>query len=103
MDTFPVFCILAREFIARALLGVKTIDEAVEILKNKGYGIADGFNLNIHFANQIGKVVYSIEVGPGQNGKEESQLDILEVPVGDSYFHCNRSLPMLNKKIKLTS
>lgn len=86
-----IFGILAREFIARALLGVKTFNEAVDVLKNKGYGIADGFNLNIHFANQIGpKVVYSIEVGPDQNGTGESQLDILEVPVGDSYVHCNR-------------
>ncbi|ODM94332.1 hypothetical protein Ocin01_12347 [Orchesella cincta] len=90
-----------REFLARALVGVKSLDEALNVLRNPGYGIADGFNLNIHFANQAGpKVVYSIEVGPSQNEKKESELDILEVPYGDSYFHCNRyvRLPAENKQ-----
>lgn len=88
---FCIFCDSAREFLGRALLGVKSLEEALDVLKNPGYGIADGFNLNIHFAKQSGpKVVYSIEVGPGQNGKKESVLDILEVPVGDTYYHCNR-------------
>lgn len=52
----------AREFIARALLGVRTIQEALNVLKNPGYGIADGFNVNVHFGkDDSSKVIYSIE------------------------------------------
>jgi len=88
-----------REFIARALLGAETLEQALNVLRNPSYGIADGFNINMYFAKQMGpQVVYSVEVGPGQNGKKESELDILEVPVNDSYFHCNRfvRLPIEN-------
>lgn len=89
--TNKLFHNTARNFISRALLRAKNLEEVVEIMKDKGTGISDGFSLNACFVNPNGDSapqMYNIEVCPNKKG-DESKVDVFEVKPGDTYVHCN--------------
>ncbi|KAL3854886.1 hypothetical protein ACJMK2_014122 [Sinanodonta woodiana] len=77
--------------ICRALLSASSMDEVIRIARNKGYGSADGFNINVASLNC--KEMWSLEVGPG---KPESRLQLTVIPEQEEqskdchYFHFNQ-------------
>lgn len=76
---------------ARALLGATDYDEAQQILKNDGFGSAEGFSVNMTFLTQEGnRMFYNVEVGPCDNDAIQSQLNVLNVNPGENTFHCNK-------------
>lgn len=83
--------ISARYFLARALLGVENFVQAQQTLRNKGYGAAEGFSVNMTFLEQEGdRMFHNAEVGPVEKGSDESQLSILTASPGENIFHCNK-------------
>lgn len=80
-----------RYFLNRSLLTMTSIDSAVRIIKNTGYGCAYGFCANIADVRNPGRM-WSLEVGPG---KTESNYNLHKIPqVLDErkdchYFHFN--------------
>ncbi|XP_057335239.1 beta-alanyl-dopamine/carcinine hydrolase [Microplitis mediator] len=82
-----------RYFLARALLGVENFVQAQQTLRNKGYGAAEGFSVNMTFLEQEGdRMFHNAEVGPVEKGSDESQLSILTASPGENIFHCNKYL-----------
>ncbi|XP_021958815.1 uncharacterized protein LOC110854655 [Folsomia candida] len=87
-----------RAFIARAILGAKSFDSLLDILKDCGHGISDGMSLNVHFAKdeEPRRMFYNIEVMPPSPSSSEeipeSLLSILTVNSGESSVHCNKYL-----------
>ncbi|XP_031828088.1 C45 family peptidase tan [Nomia melanderi] len=82
-----------RYFLARALLGATDYDQVQQILKNDGFGSAEGFSVNMTFLTQPGnRMFYNIEVAPCDNDAIQSQLNILNVNPGENTFHCNKYL-----------
>jgi len=81
-----------RAFVARALLPVSQLDEALEILRDSGKGISDGFSLNIYFDKKVeGPKFYNIEIGPPSNENDcESRLDVMPIEKGCSKVHSNK-------------
>ncbi|KAK0087367.1 hypothetical protein PV325_001181 [Microctonus aethiopoides] len=82
-----------RYFLARALLGVNNFVEAQQTLRNKGYGAAEGFSVNMTFLDQEGdRMFHNAEVGPVEVNSDESQLSILTASPGENIMHCNKYL-----------
>jgi hypothetical protein len=88
-----LFQFLARAFIARALLAASNLEEVMDILKNKGDGISDGFSLNAHFAKcgSQDPLMYNIEVCPNPDPDgDESLTNLVTIARGETYVHCNK-------------
>ncbi|KAK0181058.1 hypothetical protein PV327_003375 [Microctonus hyperodae] len=82
-----------RYFLTRALLGVNNFVEAQQTLRNKGYGAAEGFSVNMTFLDQEGdRMFHNAEVGPVEVDSDESQLSILTASPGENIMHCNKYL-----------
>ncbi|XP_034942911.1 uncharacterized protein tan [Chelonus insularis] len=82
-----------RYFLTRALLGVVNFVEAQQTLRNKGYGSAEGFSVNMTFLEQEGdRMFHNAEVGPVEENSDESSLSILTASPGENIFHCNKYL-----------
>ncbi|XP_029171695.1 uncharacterized protein LOC114941015 isoform X2 [Nylanderia fulva] len=82
-----------RYFLTRALLGVKNFVQAQQILRNEGYGAAEGFSVNMTFLAQEGdRMFHNAEVGPAEANGVRSQLNILSVSPGENTSHCNMYL-----------
>ncbi|KAG5680744.1 hypothetical protein PVAND_010233 [Polypedilum vanderplanki] len=82
-----------RHFITRALLGARNYDEAIQILKDNGVGLADGFSINIAFLRKNLTNFFNIEMGPAYENNE-SQTNIKEIVGDDNFIHCNHYLRM---------
>ncbi|XP_011629908.1 uncharacterized protein LOC105422297 [Pogonomyrmex barbatus] len=90
-----------RYFITRALLGVENFVQAQQILRNEGYGAAEGFSVNMTFLTQEGdRMFHNAEVGPAEVGADRSRLSILTVSPGENTSHCNRYLRLKVAEIK---
>ncbi|XP_017884388.1 uncharacterized protein LOC108627587 [Ceratina calcarata] len=82
-----------RYFITRALLTAENYVEAQQILRNDGYGAAEGFSVNMTFLTQEGdRMFHNAEVGPCEENGMQSQLSILTVSPGENTVHCNKYL-----------
>lgn len=83
---------LARAFLTRALLSSKSdITEVEEILKNRGFGTADAFHINVGLLhdNVSEQRFYSIEVTPSKTALE-SNVVIESIMPNTTSFHVNR-------------
>lgn len=81
----------ARYFLTRALLAAENYVQAQEILRNEGFGAAEGFSVNMTFLMQEGnRMFHNAEVGPCEMDATQSQLSILTVSPGENTFHCNK-------------
>ncbi|XP_043674518.1 uncharacterized protein LOC122632105 [Vespula pensylvanica] len=90
-----------RYFITRALLGVENYVEAQQILRNEGYGAAEGFSVNMTFLMQEGdRMFHNAEVGPAEANESQSQLAILTASPGEHIFHCNKYLRLKIPEVK---
>ncbi|XP_063986303.1 beta-alanyl-dopamine/carcinine hydrolase isoform X1 [Diachasmimorpha longicaudata] len=82
-----------RYFLARSLLGVANFEQAQKTLRNKGYGAAEGFSVNMTFLDQEGdRMFHNAEVGPVEIDSNESQLSIYTASPGENITHCNKYL-----------
>lgn len=82
-----------RYFITRALLAVENYVEAQKVLRNEGYGAAEGFSVNMTFLKQEGdRMFHNAEVGPTEANGTQSQLSMLTASPGEHIFHCNKYL-----------
>lgn len=82
-----------RYFITRSLLGAENYAEAQQILRNEGYGAAEGFSVNMTFLEQEGdRTFYNAEIGPVESDSTQSQLNILTAGPDENFFHCNKYL-----------
>ncbi|XP_014207370.1 uncharacterized protein LOC106638619 [Copidosoma floridanum] len=83
-----------RYFLARALLAADSGECAEEVLRNEGYGAAEGFSVNMTFVNDASfysdRVFKNIEIGPAEPNDTSSRLDISEARPGDYLYHCNK-------------
>lgn len=83
----------ARHFITRALLTARNYDEAMEILKDEGVGLADGCSINMKFISaKTHTNFFNIELGPDENGEKKSKMEVLEAVGIGSMIHCNHYL-----------
>ena len=83
------FLLIARHFLTRALLSVRNLAEAQQVLRDAGTGTAHGFCVNMSFTKQEGDLLFhSAEVGPSDTN--ESQLSILTISPGEWHAHCNK-------------
>lgn len=65
--------------------------QAQQILRNGGFGAAEGFSVNMTFLTQEGdRMFHNAEVGPCEINGTQSQLSILTVSPGENTFHCNK-------------
>ena len=65
--------------------------QAQQILRNEGFGAAEGFSVNMTFLTQEGdRMFHNAEVGPCEINGTQSQLSILTVSPGENTFHCNK-------------
>lgn len=84
------FHILARHFIARALLSAENFARAQEILRDRGCGAGDGCSVNMTFLKQEGdRLFHNAEMGPADKSPE-SQLNILTASPSENIMHCNK-------------
>lgn len=75
----------------RALLAAQNYVQAQQILRNEGYGAAEGFSVNMTFLTQEGdRMFHNAEVGPVEEDAQHSQLNILTVSPGENTAHCNK-------------
>ncbi|XP_071873730.1 C45 family peptidase tan [Bombus fervidus] len=82
-----------RYFLTRALLTAENYVQAQEILRNEGFGAAEGFSVNMTFLMQEGdRMFHNAEVGPCEINGTQSQLSILTVSPGENTVHCNKYL-----------
>ena len=82
-----------RYFITRALLAAENYVQAQQILRNDGFGAAEGFAVNMTFLTQEGdRMFHNAEIGPCEIDGTQSQLSILTVSPGEHTFHCNKYL-----------
>lgn len=82
---------IARYFLTRALLTAENYVQAQQILRNEGFGAAEGFSVNMTFLMQEGdRMFHNAEVGPCNINDMQSQLSILTVSPGENTFHCNK-------------
>ncbi|XP_011314040.1 uncharacterized protein tan [Fopius arisanus] len=82
-----------RYFLARSLLGVANFEQAQKTLRNKGFGAAEGFSVNMTFLDQEGdRLFHNAEVGPVEADSHESQLSIYTASPGENIAHCNKYL-----------
>ncbi|XP_017753141.1 PREDICTED: uncharacterized protein LOC108545855 isoform X2 [Eufriesea mexicana] len=82
-----------RYFLTRALLAAENYVQAQQILRNKGFGAAEGFSVNMTFLTQEGdRMFHNAEVGPCEISDTQSQLSILTVSPGENTYHCNKYL-----------
>lgn len=82
-----------RYFLTRALLSAENYVEAQQILRNEGFGAAEGFSVNMTFLVQEGdRVFHNVEVGPCEPDATQSQLNVLTVSPGEVTYHCNKYL-----------
>lgn len=82
---------IARYFLTRALLTAENYVQAQQILRNEGFGAAEGFSVNMTFLMQEGdRMFHNAEVGPCNINDTQSQLSILTVSPGENTFHCNK-------------
>lgn len=65
--------------------------QAQQILRNEGFGAAEGFSVNMTFLMQEGdRMFHNAEVGPCEINGTQSQLSILTVSPGENTVHCNK-------------
>ncbi|XP_076649599.1 C45 family peptidase tan [Halictus rubicundus] len=84
-----------RYFLTRALLSAENYVQAEEILRNEGFGAAEGFAVNMTFLAQEGdRLFHNIEVAPCEPDAAQSQLNIQTVGPGEVTYHCNKYLRM---------
>jgi len=88
-----------RAFIARALLNCASLKEALDIMRDTGTGISDGFSLNLCLKDKKHPgdfEFFNIEVlPPAQNTDiKESMMNLTKVKHGESFAHCNKYLRM---------
>ncbi|XP_015438251.1 PREDICTED: uncharacterized protein LOC107193354 [Dufourea novaeangliae] len=82
-----------RYFLSRALLTADNYAQAQQILRNDGFGAAEGFSVNMTFLMEEGeRLFHNIEIGPCENDATQSRLNILTVGPGENAFHCNKYL-----------
>jgi Acyl-coenzyme A:6-aminopenicillanic acid acyl-transferase len=74
------------------LLACENYDQAIEILKDSGVGVADGCSLNMLFLGKEKNNFFNIELAPAMN--DETQIDILPLGNKESMIHCNHYLRM---------
>lgn len=89
---------------ARALLSAESNERAEEILRNEGYGSAEGFSVNMTFLddNYYGERIFkNIEIGPVENEKTSSRLDIVKASPGGFLYHCNKQVFFFFKRFFL--
>lgn len=77
-------------FLTRALLAAENLEQVQSILRDRGCGSAEGFNVNMTFLNQEGdRLFHNAEVGPAIDGAKESSLCIFTASPGEHIYHCN--------------
>ncbi|KOC61454.1 Acyl-coenzyme A:6-aminopenicillanic-acid-acyltransferase 40 kDa form [Habropoda laboriosa] len=82
-----------RYFLTRALLAAENYVQAQQILRNQGYGAAEGFSVNMTFLTQQGdRMFHNAEIGPCENEDAQSQISILTISPGENTVHCNKYL-----------
>ncbi|XP_076170285.1 C45 family peptidase tan [Ptiloglossa arizonensis] len=82
-----------RYFITRALLAADNYVQAQQILRNDGFGAAEGFSVNMTFLMQEGdRMFHNAEIGPCEIDAAQSQLSMLTISPGENTFHCNKYL-----------
>ncbi|XP_054012976.1 beta-alanyl-dopamine/carcinine hydrolase [Hylaeus anthracinus] len=82
-----------RYFITRGLLAAENYLQAQQILKNDGFGAAEGFSVNMTFLTQQGdRMFHNAEIGPCKIDDTQSQLNILTIGPGENTAHCNKYL-----------
>lgn len=82
-----------RYFLTRALLAAENYVQAQQILRNEGFGAADGFSVNMTFLTQEGdRMFHNAEIGPCEIDATQSQLSMLTVSPGENAAHCNKYL-----------
>lgn len=65
--------------------------QAQQTLRNEGYGAAEGFSVNMTFVDQEGdRMFHNAEIGPAEEGSNQSQLSILSASPGETFAHCNK-------------
>ncbi|XP_014236027.1 uncharacterized protein LOC106658534 [Trichogramma pretiosum] len=80
-----------RYFMTRALLGVENYVQAQEVLRNEGYGAAEGFSVNMTFLLQDGdRMFHNAEIGPCETDMACSQLNVQTASPGEYFYHCNK-------------
>ncbi|PBC26195.1 beta-alanyl-dopamine/carcinine hydrolase [Apis cerana] len=90
-----------RYFLTRALLTAENYVQAQQILRNEGFGAAEGFSVNMTFLMQEGdRMFHNAEVGPCNINDTQSQLSILTVSPGENTFHCNKYLRLKIPEVK---
>lgn len=99
-----------RTFACRALLAAETYEEALELFKDHGTGLAEGINLNLAFIKPKAPVqifhknvnlpckqkalvqFFNVEVAPAEEGSSVSEISEQVILSGQSFFHTNRYL-----------
>ncbi|XP_029055558.1 acyl-coenzyme A:6-aminopenicillanic-acid-acyltransferase 40 kDa form isoform X2 [Osmia bicornis bicornis] len=90
-----------RYFLTRALLAAENYVQAQQILRNEGFGAAEGFSVNMTFLTQEGdRMFHNAEIGPCDLDAAQSQLNILTVSPGENTFHCNKYLRLKIPEVK---
>ncbi|EDW54743.1 uncharacterized protein LOC6620465 [Drosophila sechellia] len=79
-----------RHFITRALLATSNVDDAFRVLKDAGVGAADACSINFTFLADPRQMCYNVEMAPSPERKNESHLNIKEVPLGEHNYHVNQ-------------
>lgn len=82
-----------RYFLTRALLAVENYVQAQQVLRNDGFGAAEGFSVNMTFLLQEGdRLFHNLEIGPCDVNGTQSQMSTLTISPGENTFHCNKYL-----------
>ncbi|XP_058808212.1 beta-alanyl-dopamine/carcinine hydrolase isoform X2 [Phymastichus coffea] len=79
-----------RYFITRSLLSAENYVQAQMILRNEGYGAAEGFAVNMTFQQEGDRMFHNAEIGPVEKGQAYSQLSIQTASPGEYFYHCNK-------------
>ncbi|XP_030386499.1 uncharacterized protein LOC115633244 [Scaptodrosophila lebanonensis] len=79
-----------RHFVTRALLSAENVDAAFRVLKDCGVGAADACSINFTLLSDPKQMFYNVEMAPSVEGKDESQLNIKEIPIGGHNYHTNQ-------------
>ncbi|XP_033245965.1 uncharacterized protein LOC117187423 [Drosophila miranda] len=79
-----------RHFLTRALLATSNVDDAFRVLKDAGVGAADACSINFTFLADPRQMFYNVEMAPSPDRKNESLLNIKEIPLGNHNYHVNQ-------------
>ncbi|KAI8033365.1 hypothetical protein M5D96_013891 [Drosophila gunungcola] len=88
-----------RHFITRALLATSNVDDAFRVLKDAGVGAADACSVNFTFLADPRQMCYNVEVAPSPERKNESHLNIKEIPLGEHNYHDQANELMIDSSI----